>query len=98
MQQSQAGLPYFLVHDTKIGKNVPNEHKMYQRIIKFPQWLQNIANGHKIYQHFSITGPTKFTQIGIFGLKRNHLATLVTGRDKFGNIPTCPFTEQNEIS
>jgi hypothetical protein len=25
---------------------------------------------------FPIKGPPKFTQIGIFGLKRNHLATL----------------------
>jgi hypothetical protein len=38
----------------------------------------NIPNGHKIYQHFPIKGPPKFTQIWIFGLKRNHLATLVS--------------------
>jgi hypothetical protein len=37
---------------------------------------QNIANGHKIYQKFPFQGPLKFTQIGIFGLKINHLATL----------------------
>jgi hypothetical protein len=30
---------------------------------------QNIPNGHKIYQHFPFQGPSKFTQIGIFGLK-----------------------------
>jgi hypothetical protein len=36
----------------------------------------NIPNGHKIYQHFPTWGPPEFTQIGIFGLKRNHLATL----------------------
>jgi hypothetical protein len=39
---------FFLVHDTKTGKNVPNEHKMYQMVIKYPKWLQNIPNGHKI--------------------------------------------------
>jgi hypothetical protein len=33
-------------------------------------------NGHKIYQHFPFKGPTKYTQIGILGLKINHLATL----------------------
>jgi hypothetical protein len=57
-------------------KNVPNEHKMYQMVIKYPKCLLNIPNGHKIYQHFPIYGPPKFTQIRIFGLKRNHLATL----------------------
>jgi hypothetical protein len=29
-----------------------------------------------MYQHLSIEGPPIFTQIGIFGLKTNHLATL----------------------
>jgi hypothetical protein len=28
---------FVLVHDTKTGKNVPNEHKMYQIVIKYPQ-------------------------------------------------------------
>jgi hypothetical protein len=36
----------------------------------------NIPNDHKVYQHFLISGPPKFTQIRIFGLKRSHLATL----------------------
>jgi hypothetical protein len=27
---------FFLVHDTKTGKNAPNEHKMYQMVIKYP--------------------------------------------------------------
>jgi hypothetical protein len=32
---------------------------------------------HKIYQHLPLPDPPKFTQIWIFGLKTNHLATLV---------------------
>jgi hypothetical protein len=36
-----------------------------------------MPNGHKIYQHIQFHGPPKYTQIGIFGLKINHLATLV---------------------
>jgi hypothetical protein len=28
---------FFLVHDTKTGKNVPKEHKMYQMVIKYPK-------------------------------------------------------------
>jgi hypothetical protein len=29
-----------------------------------------------MYQNFPFQGPPKYTQIGIFGLKINHLATL----------------------
>jgi hypothetical protein len=68
---------FFLVHDTKTGK-------MYQMNTKCTRWSQNfpngrkicIPNGHKILEHFPISGPIKFTQMGIFGLKTNHLATL----------------------
>jgi hypothetical protein len=68
---------FFLVHDTKSGTNVPNEHKMYQMVIKYTKYpYVNIPNGHKIFQLFPIWGPRKFTQIGILGLKINHLATL----------------------
>jgi hypothetical protein len=35
------------------------------------------TNSRKIYQHFPFYGPPKFTQIWIFGVKTNHLATLV---------------------
>jgi hypothetical protein len=34
-----------------------------------------------VHQHFPISGPPKFTQIGILGLKRNHLATLHSSVD-----------------
>jgi hypothetical protein len=43
--------------------------------IRYFQWPQNRPNGHKIYQDFPLPDPPKFTQIGIFGLKTNHLAT-----------------------
>jgi hypothetical protein len=46
---------------------------MYQMNKKYPWYIPNF---HKIYQHFPILGLQKFTQIGIFGLKINHLATL----------------------
>jgi hypothetical protein len=44
--------------------------------IKYFQLPQNRPNVYKIYQDFSFQDPPKFTQIGIFGLKTNHLATL----------------------
>jgi hypothetical protein len=37
---------------------------------------------HKIYHHLPLQDPPKFTQIWIFGLKTNHLATLVDMRHK----------------
>jgi hypothetical protein len=39
---------FFLVHDTKNGKNVPNGNKMYQILIKYPKCQLNIPKGHKI--------------------------------------------------
>jgi hypothetical protein len=32
-----------------------------------------------MYQHFAFQGPPKYSQIGIFGMKINHLATLMGG-------------------
>jgi hypothetical protein len=49
---------------------------MYQMVITYSKCLKNIPSGHKINKYFPIQGPPKFTQIGIFGLKRNPLATL----------------------
>jgi hypothetical protein len=60
---------------------------MRPKLEKCTKWTQNAPNGHqisikyskgpyKIYQHFPISGPENFSQIGIFGLKANHLATL----------------------
>jgi hypothetical protein len=60
-----------------------NLSTIYQITIKYTEWQQNIPkrqenrpNGHKTYQHLPLQDPPKFTQIGIFGLKICHLATL----------------------
>jgi hypothetical protein len=50
------------------------------------QWSFNIPNDQKICQHFPFQGPQKYTQIGIFGLKRNHLATLNPAVISFARI------------
>jgi hypothetical protein len=71
---------------------------------KLPKWPYIIPNGHTIYQPFHFRGPPKFTQIGIFGLKKYHLATLLpTGwpnflRQKIGQwlprlAPKCSSTQ-----
>jgi hypothetical protein len=44
--------------------------------------VKYIPNDHRIYQPFPSQDPPQFTQIGIFGLKTFHLATLMTPRDR----------------
>jgi hypothetical protein len=57
--------------------NLPNRGKMYQITTIYTKWQQNIPkrtktlpNGHKIYQYLTLHDPPKFTQTGIFGLKK----------------------------
>jgi hypothetical protein len=45
---------FFLLHDTKTVKNVQNEYKMYQMVMKYPKLPNIIPNGHKMYKHFII--------------------------------------------
>jgi hypothetical protein len=62
-KQQKQGCQIFL------GTRYPSRKKCTKK-------TQKVPNGHKISPHFPIKGPPKFTQIGIFGLKINHLATL----------------------
>jgi hypothetical protein len=77
---------FFLVQLAKTGK-------IYQITIKYTKWPQTIPNGHNIYQMATnytkwpfniptapLQDPPKFCQIGIFGFKICHLATLVSFR------------------
>jgi hypothetical protein len=41
------------------------------------QVSEKIQMGQKIYQHYPFQGHPKYTQIGIFGTKKYHLATLL---------------------
>jgi hypothetical protein len=61
----------------QIYQNIPNDYKLFQIAIKYTKWSKNIKNCRFIYQHFPFQGPPIYTQIGIFGIKINHLATLV---------------------
>jgi hypothetical protein len=72
---------FYLVQTYQHCKNIPNDHKQ-----TIPNYLRvSVSNGRKIsqmvikhtYQHFPFHGPPKYTQIGIFGMKINHLAILV---------------------
>jgi hypothetical protein len=48
-----------------------------------------MAVKYKLYQHFPLQEPPKFTQIGILGLKINHLATQPA--------PGVKFTDRGEV-
>jgi hypothetical protein len=65
---------------TKWSKNIPNVD------------LKN-PNGHNMYQYFSKQVPPKFTLMGIFGLKINHLATLFCNR----LYPPSPSTSKSQL-
>jgi hypothetical protein len=50
--------------------HIPNGHKIYQMAIKY-------SKGQKIIDNYiPFQGPQKCTQVGIFGMKVYHLATL----------------------
>jgi hypothetical protein len=62
---------FFLVHDTKNEKSVPNEHKMYLMV-------KNIPNGLKIYvSTFSNLRPSEIYPNWDFWLPDGYLATLL---------------------
>jgi hypothetical protein len=41
---------FFVMQHTKGGKNVPNDHKIYPKIIIFTKGTLNIPNDHSVYQ------------------------------------------------
>jgi hypothetical protein len=67
---------FFFVQHTKTGKNVPNELKIYQMAVNRTQRSLNIP----------LQDPPKFTQIGIFGFKTSHLATLTGAKNSSSSL------------
>jgi hypothetical protein len=72
---------------TKLPQNIPNYHKIYQMVIQDYKLSYNIPNVHKIFRMaiqyiniFQSRALQNLPKLGIFGLKRNHLATLPQGR------------------
>jgi hypothetical protein len=71
---------FFLVQTYQNGKKctkgpqtAPNGQTVYQITAHYFKWLQNVPT-------FSIPRHLKYTRIGIFGLKINHLATLLASQ------------------
>jgi hypothetical protein len=60
-----------------LGTKYQNRKKYNQITIKYNKRPLTGPSAHKIYQHLPLQDPKKFTQIWIFGLKTNHLATLL---------------------
>jgi hypothetical protein len=76
---------FFLVQTYQNGRSIPKYHKLYQtalHILGIPNSHKLYQRAVKIYQHFIFQGPPKYTQIGIFGLKVNRLATLMSTCDQ----------------
>jgi hypothetical protein len=70
-REDGAGLPDFSWHKIPMREKIYQmtiKH-MYQMAVKLTQLLQIIPNGRKIYQSLPLQDPTKYTLIGIFGLK-----------------------------
>jgi hypothetical protein len=68
---------FFLVQKYQNWKNLPNYNELYLMSIKYNKRPYNGPSVHKIYQHLPVQDPPNLTQSWIFGLKTNHLATLV---------------------
>jgi hypothetical protein len=90
------GCQIFLGTIYQSGKNTPNDYKI-------TKWPQNIPNGRKILQmtkiyqnNFHSKVLQKFIQIGIFGLKRNHLATLMWHETADKTFP--PFFDKKFVT
>jgi hypothetical protein len=75
---------YYIPNNHKIY--VPKDDKTYHVTTRYVKWPQNVTNDLKICHHFRVQDPLNFIQIGIFGMKIYHLATLV-GRHPGGGVP-----------
>jgi hypothetical protein len=60
---------FSLVQTFQIGKNITNNHNLYQPVINYTKWPKNIQNGYEIYQHLPFKYPPKFPQIWNFGFE-----------------------------
>jgi hypothetical protein len=55
---------FLLVHDTKPGKNVPNEHKMYQIVINNPNVCKIFLMVIKYINIFQFKALKNFPKLG----------------------------------
>jgi hypothetical protein len=65
---------FFLVQYSKTGKNIPNDHKINPKAIKYTKWLSNIPNGKKYTNIFHSKALRNTPNLGFLGFKIFHLA------------------------
>jgi hypothetical protein len=66
---------FFSVQHTKMGRNIPNDHKMYKMAIKIPfDHKIHRQSGHKKLSTSSITRPSHISPNWNFLFENNHLA------------------------
>jgi hypothetical protein len=87
--QGNQGCHIFIGTTYQNGKNIPNNHKIYQIATKIP-----ITNGHKIYQYLPLHDLSKFTKIGDCVLKICHLATMMIIHI-ITRASICPLVERS---
>jgi hypothetical protein len=61
---------FFLVHNTKTEKNIPNYQELYQMSIKGNKRLLNGPSVHKICQHLPLQDPPIEPKFGFLGWKQ----------------------------
>jgi hypothetical protein len=93
------GCRIFLVTKYKTGKNIPNDHSIYQRAIKYNKRPCHIPNGQKVYQNFhspalqripNITNDHRIYQRGIKYNKRkcyNPIGHKICQHFSFSDLP-----------
>jgi hypothetical protein len=60
--------------NTKTVKNIPNDHKINPKAIKYTKWLSNIPNGKKYTNIFHSKALRNTPNLGFLGFKIFHLA------------------------
>jgi hypothetical protein len=56
---------FLLVHDTKIGKNVPNDQKVFQMIIKYLKCPYDFPNGIEYINVFQSKAFQNLPKLGV---------------------------------
>jgi hypothetical protein len=89
---------------------IPKREKIYHELFQIPIKYNGKKKKDRKIDQVSIKYTSKFTQIWIFGLKTNHLATLVWNHfdrkkrrrssqmDKLGSIVDVPFLPGFELA
>jgi hypothetical protein len=74
LRKSFQGCQIFLGTKYQNGEHHTKRQQNSQVAIKYTICYETIPNGNKIYQHFPLQCPTKYTQIEIFGKQGDQMS------------------------